>query len=93
MANMYTAMSEVCRILNGPKITRFARTILNPRADCVVIDLWIKAACGITDAQLKWAGMYELLEIMLKELAHEYGFDVYSTFQAFVWILVRGSAD
>lgn len=93
MDDRLVLMSEVCRILNGPKITRFAHTILNPRANCVVIDLWIKAACGITDAQLKWAGMYELLEIMLKELAHEYGFEVYSIFQAFVWILVRGSAD
>jgi hypothetical protein len=87
-------VANILRILNGPKTKGFFLNILYPDTSMdVTIDAVMCALMGITDAELGWAGMYEILSNMIRRLAHEYGFKLPSQFQAYVWCAFRGKAD
>lgn len=58
----------------------------------VTVDVWIARAVGVTEAQLKWVGVYEGIAHCFRLAAKRHGLSPMQV-QALVWIVVRGTAN
>jgi hypothetical protein len=74
--------------LNGPKTRRFALNILGD-VESVTVDVWAARVAGITERELGWAGVYDLIEHAYRLAARRVGVDP-ATMQATTWIVARG---
>jgi hypothetical protein len=74
-------------VLGGDKVRAFYRAIMGDQ-DAAVVDVWMFRAMGVVAGGIKYAEA----EAALREAAASVGITV-STFQATVWVKVRGSAE
>jgi hypothetical protein len=73
------------------KTASFARNITGDEL-AVTVDVWIARAVGVTESQLKMAGVYEAIAHCFRVAAKRIGKITPAQLQAVVWIVVRGSA-
>lgn len=72
------------------KTQSFARNIAGD-LDAVTVDVWAARVAGVTEAQLKLAGVYEAIAHCYRLAAKRVGIAP-AQMQAVTWIVVRGSA-
>ena len=58
----------------------------------VTVDIWIARAVGVSEAQLKWVGVYEGIAHAFRLAAKRHGLSPMQI-QALVWIVIRGKAN
>ena len=90
-----TDFAAVLRVLNGPKLRRFAHNIMYEWSEEMTLDAWMARAGDFDQKLLGNEKGYAIIEAALCALADEmgYGGERHKEWQAFVWILIRGSAD
>lgn len=76
---------------SAKKTASFARNITGDEL-AVTVDVWIARAVGVSEAQLKQAGVYEAIAHCFRVAAKRIGNISPAQLQAVVWIVVRGSA-
>jgi hypothetical protein len=87
---------DVMRILNGPKISRFALNIFDPYSDEVTVDRWmVRAAMNNCDKKIGLPPTESVrikIQNVIKRIAKRMKLACAAA-QAFVWTIIRGSGE
>lgn len=84
-------LDAVLAILKGPKVSAFARNIIDPNGDEATIDVWMCRAFDVPHSAAKGA-LYDQMQDAVRIVARQCDVPV-PTMQAIIWVIVRGKAD